>query len=67
MDEIIEEMKFFIDNHPTFDGATMDALIGVYEEKGALTDRQEEAIRNVHQKWHVHEFCQKKSKIVPFS
>ena len=53
LDEVIEAVLAWADEHPTFDTAFVESLQKQYENKGELTDRQEQALWNIIEQWEI--------------
>lgn len=55
-EEMITELVFFIDTHPTFDGKIVDGILNSIEQE-QLTSKQYEALKNIYTNWNVHQYC----------
>ncbi|HZI70322.1 MAG TPA: hypothetical protein VFD60_04085 [Nitrososphaeraceae archaeon] len=60
IEEYINDLTFFIDTHPTYDGKLIDGIIDYYEKNGSLSKSQYDVLKNVYEKWKVSEYIQNK-------
>lgn len=57
-DEIQEKINQILDwasEHPEFDSEYVERLNETFEARGTLSPRQEEALDNIIEKWHIGE------------
>lgn len=60
MQEFIDAMIFFIENHHTFNGKFVDRIIDEYNSRGDITDEQYTALVSIFEKWNVRRFIELK-------
>lgn len=63
VDELISDLIFFIDTHPTFDGSYIDSIVDDYERDEKITPKQYETLVKIHQEWRVCEYVMNKKQV----
>jgi hypothetical protein len=57
---LIEDLLFFIDDHPSFNGKIVDEIIDYYEKNEKLTPKQYISLVEIYEKWRVGPYIRKK-------
>lgn len=57
---MIDDLLFFVDHHPTFDGEIVDNIINSYQMCGMMTVKETEYLENIYETWHVASYVGKK-------
>lgn len=58
--KMVDDLIFFIDSHPKYDGKFIDDLLDVYENHGELTQNQISALLEIYEKWKVADYLKTK-------
>lgn len=61
--DLIKDLTFFIDTHPTFKGKIVDDMIKILEKQGYLSIDQWHVLERIYHEWHVAEYIQKKMRL----
>lgn len=58
LQSLIDDLTFFIDIHPKFNGKLVDDIITQYERNGTITEKQITTLLSIHSDWKVSEYLQ---------